>query len=214
MEPRHPLVLIRHGEAEHHVRSITGGWTDTDLTEKGVLQSSLLGARLNRELGGISVHLGSSNLRRAVQTAQIISNALGVDLQIYPAITDLNNGLAAGRTHAEAKELAIPPSEPLLDWQPYPQAESWRQFFTRVTHFMDEFSAQMEATTILVTHSATVHAILEWWLGLPVDSPTHFDVAPTSITVLGHSRWGERSVERLNDTAHLYAQGLSESLQL
>jgi probable phosphoglycerate mutase len=214
MEPNHPLVLIRHGEAEHHVRSITGGWTDTDLTEKGVLQSSLLSARLSRELDGVSVHLGSSNLRRAMQTAQIISNALGVDPQVYPALTDLNNGVAAGRTHAEAKALAIPPSEPLLDWQPYPQAESWRQFFTRVTQFMDEFSAQQGATTLLVTHSATVHAIIEWWLGLPVDSPTYFDVDPASITVLRLSRWGERSVERLNDTAHLYVQGLSESLQL
>lgn len=214
MESRHPLVLIRHGEAEHHVRSITGGWTDTDLTEKGRQQSALLAARLRRELDGVTVRLGSSNLRRAVQTAEIIGRSLGVAPRVYAELTDLNNGAAAGKTHAQAKALAIPPSEPLLDWQPYPEAESWRQFYTRITRFMHEFSAQQEAAAILVTHSAAIHAIIDWWLGLPVDAPTHFDVDPASITVLKFSRWKEASVERLNDTAHLYAQGLSEPLEL
>jgi probable phosphoglycerate mutase len=74
--------------------------------------------------------------------------------QVHPLLIDLNNGIAAGKTHEEARQHAIPASEPIVDWQPYPQAESWRQFFTRISQFMDEFYAQRRETTLLVTHSA------------------------------------------------------------
>lgn len=29
------IILVRHGEATHHTAHLTGGWTDSDLTEKG-----------------------------------------------------------------------------------------------------------------------------------------------------------------------------------
>ena len=29
------IILVRHGEATHHTQRLTGGWTDSQLTEKG-----------------------------------------------------------------------------------------------------------------------------------------------------------------------------------
>lgn len=29
------IILVRHGEATHHTQHLTGGWTDSDLTEAG-----------------------------------------------------------------------------------------------------------------------------------------------------------------------------------
>ena len=29
------IILVRHGEATHHTLKLTGGWTDSDLTDKG-----------------------------------------------------------------------------------------------------------------------------------------------------------------------------------
>jgi probable phosphoglycerate mutase len=214
MKHIYPLLLIRHAEAEHHIREITGGWSDTRLTETGVRQSYALAERLSRELEGIPIQLGASNLRRALQTAEIIGHALGAALQVYPPLTDLNNGIAAGKTHSEAHQLALPPSEPLYDWQPYPQAETWRQFFIRVNQFMQEFSQGQERLAVLVTHAATIHVITAWWLGLPVESETHFELAPASISVLRLNRWKEHSIERLNDTAHLHALGLDDPMHL
>ena len=198
------IWLVRHGEAEHNVQEITGGWTDTALTERGLRQVELLSRRLVQEIAGQPVSLGCSNLQRARHSARIIGQALGVTPEIYPQITDLNNGIAAGMTHAEAFQIAIPFQEPVVDWQPYPEAESWRQFFTRISKFMDEFHARQQCTAILVTHAATVHAIIAWWLGLPVESPTHFETHPASLSVLEYNRWEEHSLVRLNDTAHLW----------
>ena len=214
MQPKYPILLVRHGQAEHHVKEITGGWSDTQLTKTGILQASLLGSRLLRELDGKPVELGTSNLRRAVQTAEVIGQMLKVKHRIFPSISDLNNGIAAGKTHAEARPLARPPTEPIFDWQPYPEAETWRQFFARVAQFMDAFSKKQRSPAVLVSHAATLHVIIAWWLGLSAESRTHFEVDPASLSVLRLNRWGEPSIERLNDTAHLYTPGLAESIRL
>lgn len=208
------LLLIRHAEADHHIRAITGGWTDTDLTEKGRNQSALLAARLREAVHGAPLHLGSSDLRRALQTAEIIRDAIQRPLHVYSELRDLNNGVAAGKTHVEAREYATHPTEPILDWQPYPEAESWRQFYMRITAFMDAFSGCNENNTILVTHLAVVHVIVAWWLRINVESNTNFETAPASLTVLTVNKYGERTVERLNDTGHLFAAGLHEALRL
>ena len=214
IKPKQPLILLRHAQAQHHVRGITGGWSDTDLTASGIRQAECLAARLERELAGISIQLGSSGLRRAVHTARIIESRLGSPAQVYEPLTDLNNGIAAGKTHAEARRHAIPPSEPVLDWQPYPEAESWRQFFIRVSSFMNEFSSQQASPAVLVTHAATIHVIIAWWLSLPVETRVQFSIAPASITVLSLNQWGECSLERMNDTAHLYELGMTNPIQL
>jgi probable phosphoglycerate mutase len=208
------LILVRHAQAEHHIRSITGGWSDTALTNEGHKQSVLLAMRLAETLDGSQIHLGTSSLKRAIQTAEIIGEALRTPAFRYPPLSDINNGEAAGKTHAEAQELVIPETEPLLDWQPYPQAESWREFFTRVVGFIDQFSAAQQSPAILVTHAANVHVIVAWWLGLQVESRAQFEVAPASLTVLRTNRFGEPAMDRLNDTAHLYVHCMPDPIRV
>ena len=40
------IILVRHGEATHHTEHLTGGWTDSDLTEAGRRQLEALAAKL------------------------------------------------------------------------------------------------------------------------------------------------------------------------
>jgi probable phosphoglycerate mutase len=214
MEKRKPILLVRHAQAEHHIQSITGGWSNTALTPEGHRQSTRLSLRLQNTLNGRNIHLGTSSLRRARQTASIIASDLLLEPHIHPELSDLNNGLAAGKTHREARLLAIPQSEPLIDWQPYPQAETWRQFFGRVADFMQEFSASQQSAAVLVTHAANIQVIVAWWLGLSVESSAQFVVSPASLTLLRCNRLGMPALERLNDTAHLYTDGVYESLQI
>jgi broad specificity phosphatase PhoE len=209
------LVVIRHAEAEHHLLEITGGWTDTSLTERGRLQSLALAVRLKRELNDARLtQLATSDLQRAIQTAGYVSEALSLEPHIYPALRDLNNGQAANKTHAEARRLAIPFREPAIDWQPYPGAETWRQFYLRISDFMEVFTRQQTGPALIVSHAAVVSAIVAWWVQIGPEASVHFEAAPAALTVLNSSRWGERAIERLNDTAHLYAANLSEPLRI
>lgn len=38
------IILIQHCQSEYHINNLTGGWTDTSLTDLGQKQADLLGA--------------------------------------------------------------------------------------------------------------------------------------------------------------------------
>lgn len=210
------LLLIRHGESEHHVNGLTGGWTDTPLTERGRRQVALLAERLREELAGASARLFSSDLLRAAQSAQMIGEELQLQVEYIPELREFNNGSAAGKSREEAELLAIAPSEPLLDWRPYPGAENWREFYDRVVGAMEGLTREQDRLYIVVTHGGTLGNIIIWWLqmGIECTSRVSFEADPASLTVLRLNTWKERAIGRLNDTAHLHGAGMGEKIHL
>ncbi len=210
------LLLVRHGQSEHHVQDLTGGWTDTPLTELGRQQAELLAARLPDVIGELPARLYCSDLLRAMQTAQIVGRALGLEPILEPGLREINNGVAAGLTREAAHALRAPPTEPLLDWCPYPGGESWRAFHRRVAACMEELTRNQQEVLILVSHGGTITQQVAWWLQLGWDTLQNawFDAYPASLTVLRINKWQNRTIERLNDTAHLHAAGLVQAVRL
>lgn len=117
------IVVIRHGEAEHMLTGTVGGWTDTKLTERGKAQALQTGHRLSTLLNphADDVAFYCSDLKRTRETADIIGQVLDVPPLARPELRDLNNGIAANKTQHESKSLALPKTEPLLDWVRYPE---------------------------------------------------------------------------------------------
>lgn len=75
------LVLLRHGESTWNLENRFTGWTDVDLTPKGI-QEAQEGARLLRE-GGYTFDLAhTSLLKRAIRTLWIVMD--GMDLMWIP----------------------------------------------------------------------------------------------------------------------------------
>lgn len=206
------LILIRHGQAEHLTGGLTGGWTDTELTQLGRLQVVALASRLKKELESIHCVLYCSDLKRALETAEIVGGELGLTPMPAQELRELNNGVAAGKSKEEAKQYFCEPREPLLDWQCYPGAETWRQFYKRVSKYLDGLQANLDRPTIIATHGGTIINIVAWWLGLDAEtlSNVSFRTSPASVSVLGTTELNERAIFRLNDTSHLYSTGLSD----
>ena len=48
---------MRHGEAEHLVKDLTGGWSDTSLTELGHKQAQATAEYLERLIGDQAVEI-------------------------------------------------------------------------------------------------------------------------------------------------------------
>ena len=46
------IYLVAHGEAQHHVQGLVGGWYDSDLTELGHRQAQAIAGRLAERLAG------------------------------------------------------------------------------------------------------------------------------------------------------------------
>jgi broad specificity phosphatase PhoE len=204
--------LIRHAQSQHHVNGLTGGWTDTGLTDLGRRQAACLASRLKHELEDTPVRFYCSDLKRALQTAEIVGREIGVAPQSVPELREFNNGIAAGMMWEEADKIRRELTEPLGDWQPYPEAETWGQFYWRVANAMDRLVEKQDGLLLLMTHGGTLVNIVTWWLQLrnEVFPKMSFGAHPASISVLRVNQWGEHMLERLNDTAHLYAEGLAE----
>lgn len=200
------LILIRHAQSDHHLQGLTGGWTDTPLSQLGRVQASLVADRCRQRLAGESQFvMWSSDLLRAAQTAASIADALGIACQLEPDLRELNNGGAAGLTHVEAKRIELPPTEPSIDWVPYPGAESWRMMTMRVFAVMDRLDQACPSTAIVVTHGNAGVAVIQWWLRLSecCRQGISFELDPASISELAINAWQERTIVRLNDTSQL-----------
>jgi probable phosphoglycerate mutase len=197
------LILIRHGEAEHLVQDLTGGWSDTHLTERGRRQAQLTGECLARLIGRRPCQFYTSDLARTFETAQLIAEAIHVRPLPVTGLRELNNGAVANLSNAEAARIAIPMTEPVIDWAPYPGAESWGAMSRRVVAFLESLQFEHDLT-LLVAHGGSGNAAISWWLGLGIgEKPIAFDLDPCSISRFAINRWNERVIIKLNDTAHL-----------
>ncbi len=79
----HKLVLLRHGESVWNKENLYTGWTDVDLSEKG-LQEAHEAGRLLREEGFVFDIAYTSVLKRAIRTLWIVLDEM--DLMWIPII--------------------------------------------------------------------------------------------------------------------------------
>jgi 2,3-bisphosphoglycerate-dependent phosphoglycerate mutase len=77
------VVLLRHGESEWNQKNLYTGWTDVDLSEKGILEAHNAG-KLLREGGYIFDIAFTSVLKRAIRTLWIALDEM--DLMWIPVI--------------------------------------------------------------------------------------------------------------------------------
>ncbi|MGH2611056.1 MAG: histidine phosphatase family protein, partial [Tepidiformaceae bacterium] len=205
----HPrlVIIVRHGQSEHHVRGLTGGWTDTPLTDTGHEQAHRVATRLKGELGDRAITLYTSDLLRAGETARHIADAFGVEPVADERIREHNNGEAANLTWDEAKarfpEAFAQPPHSLWSGEPQlvPGAETGAQFYERCASFLDSLPAD-GPIPLLVTHGGTIMCLVARWLLIEPQgiAPIGFSAHTTGITVLTGRPY--RQLERLNDASH------------
>ena len=207
------IILVRHGEATHHTQKLTGGWTDSDLTETGREQIRAAAEKLACDFRGRRANLRilSSDLKRAAESAQIIAEALGCGgIEYCSFLREKNNGAAAGMTEEEAKLIyRRPPSEHDLNHRNYPGGETRNELYLRSTRGLWKAADVEKENLLIVAHKGTIQNIIFRWLGMdmPMVVKQNFsiDIQPASLTVLGINKWHEHAIFRLNDNSHLSA---------
>ncbi len=196
------LIIVRHGESEQHIRDITGGWSDVSLTEEGFARSVKTGEKL-KGLIDDGFKFFSSDLLRAKQTAETIGKTTGIRPVYFSELRELNNGDAANLTKAQAEKIFTKPTEPQLDWVPYPNGESWRMLCNRIHSFLTD-NIDTENNYLIVSHGNSIVEIINWYLKVQlIDLHVCYDIDPCSITVLRTNAWNERTINKLNETGHL-----------
>jgi len=92
------LVLIRHGQTDWNVEGRWQGQADPPLNERGREQARLAAAA-QRQLGLAALY--SSDLRRALETAQVIAAELGLTIIPEPRLREIHLGRWQGMLSTE-----------------------------------------------------------------------------------------------------------------
>lgn len=151
------IYLVRHGEDNNTVR---GGWSSEPLTMKGRSQAEHLAESVYQDKLLIS-HIFSSDLPRALQTAEPIAQRLGLPVIPVPQFREVNNGELAGMDNAVAAQKYPGLYWNQLEWeQHFPGGESPKAFYERVKAAWQEFTEKQKENALLVTHSGVIHIIL------------------------------------------------------
>jgi probable phosphoglycerate mutase len=88
------IYLARHGETDDNARRIVQGWIDTPLNERGREQARELAERVS----GLGIAaIWSSHLSRALETAQIIGDALDIKPRVDDRLAESWRGSWEGR---------------------------------------------------------------------------------------------------------------------
>ena len=94
------IILVRHGETVDNARQIMQGQTQGELNDKGRDQARQVAERLACEQLDAVV---ASDLRRAIQTAEIIAALHGMTVQTTPLLRERDWGGFTGRFIPELK---------------------------------------------------------------------------------------------------------------
>ena len=147
------LLLVRHGQSEWNAEGrLQGQTTHVPLTEQGHAEAE----RAARELAALRPGaLISSDLLRAVQTAEHCARATGLRFTTAAALREQGYGELEGRPSRELWDV--------VDWtDPHWAAEggeSLAQLHARVAGFLARLRADPPADVVaLVTHGDTIRA--------------------------------------------------------
>lgn len=179
------LLFIRHGESVHTVERLVGGPNGCrGLTSVGREQASKLGQRLAVELGSLGpVLVYSSTLRRAIETAQAISAALGIGtMQDCGLCTWHVPPYADGKPVDEFQSLHAVEGGGV--YRPFEDGnESWAEMVARTSRAIVGLADRHRgATVVIVAHAETVEISFNALGLLPLYRSFDLSVLPASVT--------------------------------
>ena len=213
------IVLIRHGESA----SNAGGWlsgqdTCGGLTELGVAQAEALRDRLAADPTMRPDRVVVSTMRRAVHTAEIAAEPVGLEVEQFADLMERTSGEAEGLTIAEYTQKYG--KAPWTDWSNplSPGGESGAEFSARVTTAMGRVADEGRGrTTWVVCHGGVIMATaIGRWPGasteminlstIPLASPMNSSI--NEWIVEPHGGW---RMVRFNDHTHLVGVSSNEA---
>lgn len=207
---RTQVIIVRHGETEWNLRLIRQGHLDSPLTERGLAQAKALAERLAREK---FTSLYSSDLGRAVQTAEKIANATGHAIVTDPRLRERHLGIFQGLSGDEIRERF--PEEYKLHRSVgptyvIPGGESVEQQVARNIAFLAELAAKhVGETVVVVTHGGVLSGLFRHTFSIPFTAPRRFDFTNAGLNVFNFED-GNWFLQTWGDVSHLAPDGRSD----
>ncbi|HEU5065445.1 MAG TPA: histidine phosphatase family protein [Gaiellaceae bacterium] len=146
------VVYETHSTTTDNEAGIATGWNHGQLSETGRRQAEALGER-RRDDGVAAVF--ASDLRRAVETAEIAFAGSGIPVHEDWRLRECNYGDLNGTPVAEIDAERLRRIE-----DPFPGGESYGDVVERTRSFIEDLPAELEgARIVLIAHSANRWAL-------------------------------------------------------
>lgn len=197
------IVAIRHGETAWNVDTRIQGQLDVPLNDKGLWQARRLGQALADE--GIS-RIYSSDLQRALQTAQTVAAACGLDVLTDTGLRERAFGVFEGLTWAEIERDHPVESERWRRREPdfgptggEVLADFYERCVGRVTALAERHPGEVVA---MVAHGGVLDCLYRAATRVDLRAPRSWQLGNASINRLLHTPQGLTLVGWA-DTGHL-----------
>jgi broad specificity phosphatase PhoE len=160
--PMKRILLIRHGQTDWNVEGRWQGHAQIPLNQRGIEQAQALAEHLReREISVIY----SSDLIRALKTAEMIAEGRALTVRVDPRWRELNLGLFQGMTTAEINGKYPDEAQQMrADYMDFviPQGESRRMMMERVYPAYQDLlvSDNRDQEIAVVSHGGTIRVLL------------------------------------------------------
>lgn len=201
------LIIVRHGQTQWNLKLIRQGHLDSPLTEMGVAQAKALAQRLARES---FTALYSSDLGRALQTAQMIAEATGHKVVTDPRLRERHLGIFQGLNGDEIREKY--PEEYRLHrtvgpTYVIPDGESVEQQVARNVEYLKEIAERhVGEKIVVVTHGGVLSGLFRHTFSIPFTAPRRFEFTNASLNVFNYED-GNWFLQTWGDISHLGSVG-------
>lgn len=198
------LLLVRHGETPLTPEKRFSGRGDPALSPRGVEQAEAVAARLSsyRDIAAVV----SSPLRRAVQTASRVADALGLSVVEDEGLVETDFGAWEGLTFGEVRARFAAEMQAWLESPSVapPGGESFDATFARVTAARERLLASYPGLrVVVVSHVTPIKALVREALGAPAQVLYRMHLDPASLSSVDWYADGPGVVTGLNDVSHL-----------
>ena len=197
------LILVRHGETLWNREGRIQGSKDIPLSDLGIRQAQAVATRLSAESFDWIV---SSNLKRAVQTAEPLARLSGFDIALDARIQERHFGIFEGETLFDVEQLYPADFARHISRDPDyipPGGESRAQFYCRVTEALTELARGRPGQTFVAfAHGGVLDAMYRHATNLAIDMPRSYELGNAGINRLIFTEEGW-CIETWADMAHL-----------
>ena len=196
------IYIIQHCQSEHHINELTGGWTDTPLTELGINQSKAVAEEIEN-LGLSDFVLYSSDLKRAFMTAEYISERFGIKITDTELLREINNGEAANKTKEWASKNKLFDSNALqVDKPLWNGAETPRELYQRMESFIECFLINRSKDIVIVSHGVVIGYLISSWLKISPEKMSEVFLKGNAggISCISNSQFGQNILTMFNLT--------------
>jgi len=201
------LLLVRHGISEFNSTRRFAGYSDVEMNAAGYEQVE----KLRDRLAGEKIDaVYSSDLKRAVATAEVICSGRQVDIITCPELREMNYGDAEGLTFQEINSRYPEMAKLIINFNlrlEFPGGESFEGFIERTIKFLDRLNAHAPSATILVAgHSGPLRVLVCFLLGIDQDHWWQIRCDNASLSIVDTYPRGA-IISLLNGTSHLREVG-------